>query len=83
MKPKTDRVAGRRLLIASAYGLTSSLLGATAHAGKRESGRVVYYTAGYKVQSALTFIGGHHIPASNGDIRASGRVMLPSPLRPS
>jgi len=82
MRPKTDRVAGRRLLLAPAYGLTSSLYAKAAHAGKRESGKVGYYSAGYKAQSALTFFGVHHIYASDGNIHTSGRVMLPSPFIP-
>ena len=73
MKPKTDEVAGRRLLLASAYGLTSGLYATATHAGKRESGKVGCYSVGYKAQSALTFFGGHHISASDGDIHTSGR----------
>ena len=80
MKPKTDGVAGRRLLLASAYGLTSRLLDTGEHAGKRESGKVVYYTAGKKIQSASSLLGGRHKSASDGDTRSSLRVMLPSPV---
>lgn len=83
MKRNIDRFTGRRLLLAAAYGLTSSLLGATAHAGKCESGKVAHHTAGFRVPTALPFIGYRYVPASRGAIRTSDHVMLPSPLSAS
>ena len=54
MRRNTDRVAGRRLLLAAAYGLTSSLLGTTVYAGKCESGKAFDQTSYFKWRSAKT-----------------------------